>query len=604
MPSDGAAPPLGYTARMRSTPPARIDEQALWKAVRLGEDSHLELKEARFKSARLVAPRPDDLADELAAFGNASGGRLVLGVADDRTPQALTPEELDRLIAAVGNICADRIKPPLEYEAHRVATPDGEGGVLVVDLPPGPTVHRSPGGHYRRRGHAKRPMQADDVRRLLLARGQSDATAVDAQPVAGTGPNSLQPKLWRRYASSRTSEAAAIQLAKLKFVKADAAGATRATIGGLLLAAEEPREWLPDAYIQAVRYDGASMDGNRQLDAQDIAGPLDAQIRGAMRFVLRNRRVAACKDPARREVPEYSERAVFEAVVNAVVHRDYAATGSHIRLFMFEDRLELCSPGGLGNSMAVEDLRSSQFTRNQLLASRLGQCPVEDAAGAGERRYFIERRGEGIGVIEDETFALAGRKPAFELVGERELKLTLPAASPPLPEGIAMRVEVADAATGEPLPGVSVLALYPNKTYLEAETDGFGHADFLLHSRVAITVFCAAPGRSAAVVRDQQPNGSLSIGLAPAADGGSLIVANGTGHLPGVRGRLNPILDNLDRMYLYADNVAVNDGMAQPVHFALDEPLRLTDALGASATVRFRELLGASCVLDYRLDAP
>ena len=138
--------------------------------------------------------------------------------------------------------------------------------------------------------------------------------------------HSLQPALWRRYASSRADEAATIQLAKLKFVKEDAAGATRATIGGVLLAAEDPREWLPNAYVQAVRYGGTKVDGNRQLDAQDIAGPLDAQIKGAMRFVLRNRRVAACKDPARREVPEYSERAVFEAVVNAVVHRDYAAT--------------------------------------------------------------------------------------------------------------------------------------------------------------------------------------------------------------------------------------------------------------------------------------
>ena len=579
-----------------------MDEQALWKAVRLGEDSRLELKEVRFKGARVDAPKPDDIADELAAFANAGGGRLVLGVTDGRTPQKLTPEQLYTLSKLVGDVCADKIKPRPFHEAHHVATPDGEGGALVVVLPAGPTVHRSPGGCFRREGHAKRRIAPDEERRLLLARGQSDATAVDAQPVAGTGVNSLEAKLWRRYASSRAGETAAIQLAKLRFVKEDAAGATRATVGGVLLAAEDPREWLPNAYVQAVRYGGARMDGNRQLDAQDIAGPLDAQIRGAMRFVLRNRRVAACKDPARREVPEYSERAVFEAVVNAVVHRDYAAPGSHIRLFMFADRLELYSPGGLGNSMAVEDLRSSQFARNQLLAERLGQCPVEDTAGAGERRYFIERRGEGIGVIEDETFALAGRKAVFELIGDRELKLTLPAASPPLPEGIAVRVEVADVASGKPLPGAAVLALYPNRTYLEAETDAFGHADFRLHSRLPVTVFCAAAGYSAAVARDQQPNGPLSIGLEPATAGGSVIIANGTGHVPGIRGRLNPILDHLDRMYLYADNVAVNDGMAQPVYFALDEPLRLTDAFGASATIWFRELLGKSCVLDYRLD--
>ena len=230
------------------------------------------------------------------------------------------------------------------------------------------------------------------------------------QVVANTSINSLQRRLWRRYVSSRVSDAPEIALSKLKFLKDDRRGTQRATVGGVLLASEDPREWLPNAYVQAVCYDSGNMDANRQLDAQDIAGPLDEQIRGAMRFVIRNRRVAARKQPARTDFPQYSERAVFEAVVNAVVHRDYSVTGSRIRLFMFDDRLELYSPGGLCNSMKIEDLRTSQFTRNELLASRLGQCPVGGVTGSGGRQYFIERRGEGIGVIEDDTFAVAGTK--------------------------------------------------------------------------------------------------------------------------------------------------------------------------------------------------
>ena len=581
----------------------RLDEEAFWEAVHLGEDSHLELKEVRFKGGCLQGPRRDAVADEIAAFANASGGRLVLGVTDQRQAQGLTPEQLSQLMSLVGEICSESIRPPIEYEAHRLPSPQARGtGVLVVDVYAGPTVHRSPGGFYQRRGDAKRPMQSDDVRCLLTARGHSDATAVDAQPVAGSGMNTLSSALWRRYASSRTDEPAQVQLAKLQFLKEDVTGALRATVGGVLLGAEDPRRWLPNAYIQAVCYGGALMDGNRQQDAQDISGPLDVQIKEAARFVQRNSRVAAQKDPERREVPEYSARAAFEALVNAVVHRDYAVLGSHIRLFLFNDRLELYSPGGLGNSMRIEDLRTSQFTRNQLLASRLGQCPVEETVGAGERRYFIERRGEGVGVIEEETFALAGRKPVFELIGERELKLTLPAASPPLPEGIAMRVAVVEAASGKPLADAHVLALYPNKTFLEARTNAFGQADFRLHSRVPMTVFCAAPGYSAAVATEQAANGIVSLRLEAAADGGSHIIASRTSHLPGIQGRLNPILDHLDRMYLYATNIAVNDGMAQPVHFALNEPVRLTDAVGASATITFREMLGASCVFDYRME--
>ena len=576
--------------------------EQLWQAVRLGEDSDLELKEVQLRGKRVSAPARDNLADEIAAFANGRGGRLVLGVKDDRTPQSLEPASLDALMDMVSAICEDSIRPRLDYEAHRVAVPGGNGGVLVVNVSPGDTVHRSPGGYYRRFGDTKRQMQAEEIRRLLQARGQSDAAATDSQTVANTGVNTLHPELWRRYASSRTNESAEVTLGKLKFAKADRSGALRATVGGVLLACEEPREWLPNAYIQAVCYDSERMDGNRQLDAQDISGPLDRQIRDAMRFVARNRRVAARKDPGRSDVPQYSDRAVFEAVVNAVVHRDYAVAGAHIRLFLFDDRLQLHSPGGLCNSMTTADLRISQFTRNELLASRLGQCPVGDIAGAGERQYFIERRGEGIAVIEDETVALTGRRPAFEMIGERELKLTLPAASPPLPEGIAVRVSVRNDHTGEPLRDAHVLMLYPNKTYRERRTGAFGHADFLLHTRLPMTVMCAAPGFAAAVVRDHLPNGALDVRLAPRPGGGSTIIADRTGHLPGIEGRLNPILDRLDRTYLYAANIAVNNGAQQPVHFALNEPLRVTDSLGATAMLWFREIMGGSCVFDYRLE--
>ena len=315
-------------------------------------------------------------------------------------------------------------------------------------------------------------------------------------------------------------------------------------------------------------------------------------------------RPTAYKDPARTDVPQFSERAVFEAVVNAVVHRDYAVSGSRIRLFMFDDRLELYSPGGLCNFMTTDDLRTSQFTRNELLASRLGQCPIGDVPGGGGRQYFIERRGEGIAVIEDETFALAGQRPIFELVGERELKVVLPAARPPEAEGVAASVVVAHSDTGAPLPGVNVLMLYPNKTYREARTDAFGRAEFVIHARLPMTVLCAAEGLMAHVAGDYQPDGPLNVRMRPAPDGGSLIIANRTGHLPGIQGRLNPILDSLDRTYLYADNVAINDGQTQPVHFALNEPVRLTDSLGASATLWFREMVGASCVFDYHYERP
>ncbi len=582
-----------------------IDSSRLWAQVALGEDAELELKAVEFRGAKVSAPRRRPLADELAAFGNASGGRLVLGVTDDRQPQGLDATQLDALANLVTEICTDTVKPSLDFRLFRVQVPaPASGGALVVEVPEGVAVYRSPGGYFRRRGDTKRQMDSAAIRRLTQVRGQSDVPSTDTQIVRGTAIKDLQQENWRQYVSSRIDDAPEVALTKLKFAKADSQRVVRATVGGVLLAAQDPRQWLPNAWVQAVCYRGDRPDSKWQLDARDISGPLDQQIRATVRFVVANRRVAAYKDPARTDVPQFSERAVFEAVVNAVVHRDYAVSGSRIRLFMFDDRLELYSPGGLCNSMTTDDLRTSQFTRNELLASRLGQCLAGDVPGAGGRSHFIERRGEGIAVIEDETFALTGQRPIFELIGERELKVVLPAAHPPHGEGVPATVVVADDDTGSPLVGADVLMLYPNKTYREAKTDSSGRAEFVFHARLPMTVLCAADGFMAHVVHDYEPDGPLMVRMRPLSEGGSLIITDRSGHLPGIQGRLNPNVDNLDRMYLYMDNVAINEGQSQPVYFALNEPLRLTDSLGASATVWFREMVGASSVLDFRYERP
>ena len=114
-----------------------------------------------------------------------------------------------------------------------------------------------------------------------------------------------------------------------------------------------------------------------QLDAADIGGPLDAQVTAACRFVVRNQQVRARKTLGRVDQPQYDMTAVFEAVVNAVAHRDYAMHGSRIRLHMFADRIELYSPGALANTLTVEDLAYRQGSRNETLASlRTARLPL------------------------------------------------------------------------------------------------------------------------------------------------------------------------------------------------------------------------------------
>lgn len=574
----------------------------LLREIQQGEDSELELKQVNVTDTKVLAPRRDALADEFAAFANSDGGRLVLGVTDERVPQSLTPVQLDVLIRYVRNICHDSIKPSLLFKVFRVPLlGPSDGLVLLVEIPKSIAVHEAPGGVFVRSGDTKRRLDSTEVRRLSFLRGQSDLANFDSQIVSGTGVETLESDIWNTYTSTRSALTKEEALTRLKFVKEDEDGNLRATVCGILMATESPVEWLSNAWIQAVSYRGTKRDSNNQIDSLEINGPLDRQIRDAVQFVVKNRRVAAYKDPARVEVPQFSERAIFEVIVNAVVHRDYAISGSHIRLFMFDDRLEIYSPGNLCNSMSPADLRMSQFTRNESLATKLGQCEVGEVPGVGDRRYFIERRGEGIAVIEDETIALSGQSPVFEVVGKREFRVIIPSAMPPIADGLGVTITTLNNETKETLSGVSVLMLYPNRTWRESQTDTFGRSEFVLHAQLPMTVFVAAEGYRAQVVRGYDPIAPLTVELERTENGGSMIFSERTGSIPGIRGRLNPILDNLDRTYLYANNIAINDGKTQPVSFVLNEPVRLTDAFGKRATLWFREIMGSSCVFDYEL---
>ena len=219
-------------------------------------------------------------------------------------------------------------------------------------------------------------------------------------------------------------------------LRKDEAGAWRPTVSGVLLAAEDPRVWLPNAFIQAVAYRGTTSvpQGKRelyQLDARDITGPLDDQIVEACRFVNRNMKVAATKNLGRRDIPQFDMAAVFEAVVNAVAHRDYSIFGSKIRLRLYADRLDLHSPGTIPNTMTVESLAFRQAARNETLTSLLAKCPVAAELDwlKTDRQNLMDRRGEGVRIILDRSEALSSRRPDYRLIDDAELLLTIWAAA-------------------------------------------------------------------------------------------------------------------------------------------------------------------------------
>ena len=569
------------------------------RQLRAGEDSAWEFKRIVFTGHRPIRPSRDDWADEIAAFANARGGVLLCGVTDDGEAQGMSREQIVALDALLVEASTDSIKPAVRIHTWHRMLPEGER-VLLLEVPESDSQHDSPGGSYVRVGASKRRMTNDERLRLAQRRGPARFRWFDEQTVPNTGFRTLDESLWRPLLSAEGAANPEAALAKLALLAPDEAGVTRATVAGVLLCTRNPEEWLPNAGIMATHYRGKDR-ASGQIDAREIVGPLNRQIADAMVFVTRNMRVAARKEPARVDMPQYSDRALFEALVNAVAHRDYSMRGSRIRLSMFEDRLEIQSPGSLPNNLTVDSMATRQAARNQTLTSMLGRMPVEGIQGSEDRRYFMERRGDGVPIILRETRGLCGRPPEYRVIDEAEVRLVIPAAPQEhRPARAVVNVRSADA--GKPLAGVDVLALFPNDTWKRAATDEHGEAILDLHSsHLPMTVFAAATGFSARVGHDWMPaEGRLSLALDALPGGGAILIPEDTGVLPGLRGRLNPIRDALDRTYLYASNIAVNQGQPQPVHFIPGEDLRLTDADGNERWARIVAVTGRSSLVEYR----
>ena len=410
--------------------------EQLLAAIQLGEDSHLEFKEMIFAGDKLKGPTRDTIADSLAAFANAKGGVFLLGVRDrDREIVGIPRDKLDVAEQIVREICISSIKPPLEGAITKIELPALDGSmqaVLRVDVDRSLSLHQSPGGHFARFGASRRALTTDQIVRLAQQRSHSRLLSFDEEIVANVGLADLEPGLVERFRVPDNHDTLDVLARKLGMMRIDPEGAPRATVAGVLIGAARPATHIGCAWIQAVCYRGIEPEAGPgyQIDAKDIHGPLDLQIAEASAFVFRNMKVGASKVAGRMDVPQYDMTAIFEAMVNAVAHRDYSLMGSHIRVRMFADRVEIRSPGGLANGLDVESISERQVSRNSVLASLLARIHVPPIEGLQTTRGTImDRRGEGVPLILRRTEALAGKRPEIQVIDDTEMVVRIPAAS-------------------------------------------------------------------------------------------------------------------------------------------------------------------------------
>ena len=394
--------------------------------LRAGEDGRAEFKEVRFGNRGVVSPNTEELAGELVAFANAEGVVVFLGVDDSGAVRGIPPARIDAVEHWVLNVATHNCDPPIRPILRKALLP-GDGGddrrVLMAEVPRGLYVHRTSGGrYYARLGSTKRDLTPPELVRLFQQRGRG--YVFDEQPVLAAAVDDLNRHRLEAFFGRSPTIPWLDLLRNTRVTYRDEDGVDRPTVAGLLVFGTEPADFLPSGSIEAACYRGTRLSSDDLIHAERLAGPVSDQIDAGIGFVARFMQAPPGQRPsgddgAPYDGAPYDLDVVDEAVVNAAAHRDYAISGSKIRLFLFADRLELYSPGKLPNTLTLDDMPYRTFTRNQLLVSFLSRIRSRRTG-----QVFLESRGEGVRKILEAGETYSGRRPEYELFGD-ELRLTL-----------------------------------------------------------------------------------------------------------------------------------------------------------------------------------
>ncbi|MGH9352162.1 MAG: ATP-binding protein [Terriglobia bacterium] len=388
----------------------------LLEIIRNGENSGVEFKRDTLENFAL--------AKELVAFANFQGGRLFLGVEDDGSVSGVTRANLEEWVMTA---CRDKIRPEIipYFEVVRDVEPGRD--VAVAQVERGWTVHHTWHNthrtYYIRVGSQSREASGEELERLFQQRG---AFRLEIRPVSGTSAANLDLRRLRDYfgrirnqetPADNDAEGWRVLLTNTEFL-AQEHDTGAATVAALLLFGVNPSRFLPQTGIDAVAYPGRERDYAARERAE-IRGPLvplfgasgiveNGLVEQTVEFVRRNTAVSAfLEDGARRvERRTYPEEAVREAVVNAVVHRDYLLSSTNIQVSIYEDRLEIISPGRLPNGITPDRMRAGcRAARNQLLKDVMRDYGYLEHMGMGVPRKIIrlmqEHNGTGPDLVED-----------------------------------------------------------------------------------------------------------------------------------------------------------------------------------------------------------
>jgi ATP-dependent DNA helicase RecG len=323
----------------------------------------------------------------MVAMANSKGGEIIVGVREQSHEiKGVVPNQ--RIEEHIANVAAEVCTPQIQYDLSYETVASGST-ILIIQITAGHAkpyyikklgLHR---GTFVRIGSTCRLADREMIIRLT----REGANQTYDSNISSASLSEIDPKLFSAYMQQRKARLGAPtnQMKPALLEDLQLAHGKKLTIAGALILTEDPQNipGLSGAYIRAARF--ASDSQGDILDQQDITGPITKQIEESVKFLVRNTSHRATRSSGlkRLDQPEYAPLVLRELVTNAVIHRDYSLTEEYIRIAIFNDRIEVTSPGTLPGTITPENMLHRQRSRNPIIAKRIFEMGLVEGWGLG-----------------------------------------------------------------------------------------------------------------------------------------------------------------------------------------------------------------------------
>ncbi len=353
------------------------------KRIQHGEDSQTQFKENFTNSEQLAA--------EMVAFSNSKGGLILVGISDKGETRGLSGEDIHRLNQLISNTATENVMPPITplTEIFEI----DEKKILVIEVKPGINKPYCTNKNifYTKVGADKRKISREELLRLFQDSGHlaADEMIIYDATIDDLDLDKFKKFFKKNYGSSINETGLSLDrlLQNLNLFKND-----HPNLAGLLLFGEFPQRFKPVFCIKGVAFFGNDMSGSGYRNSEDITGDIENLYKDGMGFLLRSLdKLQKGRGFNTLGILEISRVALEEVLQNALVHRSYFKNAP-VRLLIFDNRVEIISPGQLPNGLTVENIKyGNTVARNHILASFAGKIIPYRGLGTGIQRAIKEQ---------------------------------------------------------------------------------------------------------------------------------------------------------------------------------------------------------------------